>query len=575
MTRITRKSTALAIALLLLLSVMAACSKNEKESGGSPSASTPASPSASEATKPSESSEPGESAKAPPEEVTLEFYMPSGTADVNDLQAVLDRFYADTKDTLNTKLKFNFTTFDNIGQQVSLKIAGGEQVDSAFVAQWTAPNINQMIAKNQLANLDSYFNNDQYPGLKKAFTPEYLKNNSFIDANGESHIYGIPFTHGFDGGGVIYYRQDLAEKHGISEIKSVEDLTKYYDAIVTNEKGMVPLSWNGSQDLISDVLWTMVTPLTTKHNFETYVAGTNSSIAIKPDGSLYVAKTVNPWSDPEFMALLPDELKSVDPLAGFKMAREWYKKGYLEKDILAQKDPDGQFMSGKAASVVRTLDIYPSQKQQLETAIPGAKLGYFIINPGYLTGTPKAVGSDFKAWNFAAIPSNSKNIERTMQFFDWLFSDLNNHDLFEFGIEGKHWTAEGDSKYSIPAGVDAAANYNFPGFTLTWNPTMVRYDGNTPDDVVTTLNNLGDTNFFFKKLSAGFNFVTDNVKNETAKLNDVKSLLRTIGDGVTDDIEGTLAKVQKEFDKAGYEKVRQELEKQFSEFLKTNPYEGQ
>jgi len=572
MFRIKMKSTALAMALILLLSVLAACSKNGKENGVSPDASpSSAPPSAS----PSSSGEPSESAKTPPKEVTLEFYMPSGTSDVNDLQTVLDQFYLNTKDTLNTKLKFNFTTFDNIGQQVSLKLAGGEQVDSAFVAQWTAPNINQMIAKNQLAVLDSYFNNDQYPGLKKAFTPEYLKNNSFIDAKGESHIYGIPFTHGFDGGGVIYYRKDLAEKYGIAEIKSVEDLTKYYDAIAANEKGMIPLTWNGSQDMLSDTLLTMVQPISSKHNYETNVAGTNSSIAIKPDGTVYVAKTVNPWSDPEYVALLPDELKSIDPLQGFKMTRDWYKKGYLEKDILAQKDPDGQFMSGKAASVVRTLDIYPSEKQQLETAIPGAKLGYFIINPGYLTGTPKAVGSDFKAWNFAAIPSNSKNIERTMQFFDWLFSDPKNHDLFEFGIEGKHWTAEGDSKYSIPAGVDTANNYNFPGFTLTWNPTMVRYDAATPDEVVTTLNNLGDTNFFFKKISAGFNFVTDNVKNETAKLNDVKSLLRSIGDGVTDDIEGTLAKVQKEFDKAGYAKVREELEMQFNEFLKKNPYEGQ
>jgi len=564
----------MAISLILLLSVMAACSKNNNASTQPPSSSAPeATPTKS--SEPSKSSEPIEPAQTPPKEVTLEFYMPSGTANVNDLQAVLDQFYADTKDTLNTKIKFNFTTFDNIGQQVSLKMAGGEQVDSAFTAQWTAPNINQMIAKDQLANLDSYFNNDKYPGLKKAFTPEYLKNNSFIDAKGESHVYGIPFTHGFDGGGVIYYRKDLAEKHGITDIKSVEDLTRYYDAIVANEKGTIPLTWNGNQDLLSDMLLTMVQPLTTKHNYETNVAGTNSSIAIKPDGTVYVAKTVNPWSDPEFMALLPDTLKSMDPLTGYRMARDWYKKGYLEKDILAQKDPDGQFMSGKAASVVRTLDIYSSEKQQLETAIPGAKLGYFIINPGYLNGTAKAVGSDFKAWNFAALPSNSKNIERTMQFFDWLFTNQNNHDLFEFGIEGKHWTAEGNTKYSIPAGTDAASNYNFPGFTLSWNPTMVRYDAATPDEVVTTLNHLGDTNFFFKRLTAGFNFVTDNVKNETAKLNDVKSLLRTIGDGVTDDIEGTLSKVQKEFDKAGYAKVRSELETQFNEFLKSNPYEGQ
>jgi putative aldouronate transport system substrate-binding protein len=228
-------------------------------------------------------------------------------------------------------------------------------------------------------------------------------------------------------------------------------LTKYYDAILKNEKGTVPFTWNGSQDLLSDTLQLIDQPLTEKHNYDTGIV-VGSGVAIKPDGTAYVTKTVNPWSDPEYIKLLPAPLNGIDPLVGFKMAREWYTKGYVEKDILAQKDPDGQFMSGKAASVFRTIDIYSSQSQQLAAAIPGAKLGYFIVNPGYRSGTAKAVGSDFKAWNYTAIPANSKNIERTMQFYDWLFTNLKNHDLFEFGIEGKHWTAEGDTKYSIPSG---------------------------------------------------------------------------------------------------------------------------
>ena len=558
-----KKSMAIAGSLALTLSVLAACSKETKDKDvSSPTASSP------------DASAPASSAATPPEEVTLQFYMPSPTTSVNDLQSVLDQFYSNTKDTLNTKLNFNFTTFDNIGQQVSLKMSAGEQIDSAFAAQWTSPSINQMVSKNQLAKLDEYFNNDKYPGLKKAFTPEYLKNNSFVDSNGESHIYAIPFTHGFSGGTVIYYRKDLAKKYGIEEIKSLEDLTKYYDAILANEKGMIPFAWNGNQDLLSDYLFDMVKPVTAKHNFEVNVAN-NVGIAIKPDGTVYASKTINPYSDPEFMALLPDEIKGMDPLTGYKMAREWYTKGYLEKDILAQKDPDGLFMAGKAASVSRSLDIFSSEKLQLEKAVQGAELGYYIANPGLEDGVAKAMGSDFLTWNFAVIPANSKNIDRTMQFYDWLFSNQQNHDLFELGVEGKHWTADGDSKYSIPTNVDAAQNYNFPGYTLTWNPTMVRFDSAMPDNVVTMMNNLGDSNFYYKKITAGFNFVSDNVKNESAKLNDAKSMLRTIGDGVSSDIEGTLAKIQKDYEKAGFFKVRDEVVKQYTEFLKNNPYEGQ
>ncbi|MBP3962827.1 DUF3502 domain-containing protein [Paenibacillus lignilyticus] len=570
------KNAALLVAATLSLSALAGCSGNNSEDNANKAANTTNKAAETNTAATNDTSNAAETTESTaPEEVTLEFYMPSPTANVNDLEAVLDKFYEETKDTLNTKIHFNFTTFDDIGQKVSLKLAAGEQVDSVFTAQWTNPNISAMISKDQLVNLDSYFNNDKYPGLKKAFTPEYLKNNSFADKTGSSHVYGIPFTHAFSGGATIYYRKDMAEKYGIGEIKSLADLEKFYDAVLANDKGIVPFTFNGSTDYVSDLLLTMTQPLTSKHNYMVNMGGTSVSVAIKPDGTAYAAKTIDGYSDPEFLKLLPEPMNTMDPLKGFKMVREWYKKGYLEKDILAQKDPDGQFMSGKAASVFRTLDIYSSESQQLETSIPGAKIGAYVITPGLMDGTAKAVGSDFKAWNFAAIPANSKNVDRTIAFFDWLFANQENHDLFEFGIAGKHWQAEGTTKYSYPATVDAATNYNFPGFTLTWNPTMVRYDSKTPDNIVTMLNNMGDTNFFYKMPNAGFSFVPDSVKTEVAKVSEVRTQLYTIGHGVVDDAAGNLTKIQKALDKAGYQKVVAEVEKQFNEFLKTNPYEGQ
>ncbi len=513
-----------------------------------------------------------------PDPVKLQFYVPSPTANVNDLQVVLDEFSKQTKDTLNTTINFNFTTFDDIGNKVSLKLASGEQIDSAFSAQWTNPSLMSMVSKGQLVNLDKYFTDDNYSGLKKAFTQDYLKNNSFKDAKGESHVYGIPFTHGFSGGGAIYYRLDLAEKYGIGQLKSIEDLTKYYDAILANEKGMIPLSIIGQQDTASDIIWSLSTTAVKKHNFDTTTALTGMTgiaAAIRDDGTSYVAKTVNYRNDGEFMKLLPSEISSMDPNFGFTTAVEWYKKGYLEKDIMNQKDNMGQFMAGRAASYNSTLDVYADRAQQLEKAIPGAKLGYMVTDAGLRTETPEAIGSDFKAWNFACIPVTSKNVDRVMQFYNWLFADQKNHDLFEFGIEGKHWTAEGTTKYSIPEGLDTATSYNFPAFTLSWNPTMVRYSSKTPDDVVKKLNMLGDTNFFYKSPSAGFSFVSDTVKTEQAKLNELHSNLQAVGNGLIDDVTGFFEKQQKAYDKAGFQKYLEELEKQYNEFLKANPYEGQ
>lgn len=521
--------------------------------------------------------------KGVPPLVTLEFLAPAPVTSINDFDSVLNKFYEQTKDTLNVKIHFTFTTFDNIGQKASLKLASGEQLDSVFAAQWTNPSINQMVSKGQLTNLDKYFTDDKLPGLKKAFNQDYLKNNSFADSKGEYHVYGIPFSHNFDAGAVVYYRKDLADKYGLGDLKSYDDLTKYLDAVKANEKGMTPFSFLGSTDGIAPLLEKMVDPVSKKHNTltingmggRTGIYGVGGvSIAIKDDGSLYASNNaVSPYSDPEYQKLAP--LSDLDPLRGFKMAKEWYTKGYLEKDVLSQKDAEGQFAAGKAASYTRGLDTYTTINQRLTSSISGAKLGYMILDNGERSNTPKSLGNTFQSWNFMAIPTTSTNTDRTMQFLNWLYSDMKNHDLFELGIEGKHWTAVGDTKYSLPAGVDEKTNYNLPGFILTWNPTMQKYSSTTPDAVVSELNKLSDTNFFYKQPDAGFSFVSDSVKSETAKMNDLSSFIRALENGVMDDIPGQIKKVQSQYDQAGYAKLKDEALKQFSAWLKNNPYKGQ
>lgn len=566
MSRKAIKSTALMLALCTTVTLFAACGKTgPAEDTAGASANTAAASSSAAA--------PSEAVKLDP--VTLEFYLPSGSANVNDLDLVLEEFYKQTKETLNTTLHFNFTTFDDIGQKVSLKLAAGEQVDSAFAAQWTNPSLDQMTSKGQLVALDKYFTDDNYPGLKKAFTQDYLKNNSFKDAKGETHVYGIPFSHSFSGGSAIYYRQDLAEKYGISDIQSFEDLTRFYDAILQNEKGMIPFSYLGTTDALAETLVLNMLPATEKHNFDITTFNGEYGVAIKDDGTAYVANTVNPFADPEFLKLLPEPLKTIDPYLGYNTAREWYKKGYLEKDILSQKDAEAQFKAGKAASYLRGLDTYTSIQVALEKGIAGAKLGTFIVNHGLRTGTPKELDTDFKSWNFACVPVTSKNADRTMAFYNWLFADQKNHDLFELGIEGKHWVADGTSKYSLPAGLTADKSYNFTSATLTWNPTMIRYDAATPDFVVEAMNRLSDTNFYYKRPLTGFNFVSDSLKSEVAKMNDLKTLKLAAANGVIDNIPAALGDIQKRKDKAGFQKIREELTKQINAFLKENPYEGQ
>jgi len=572
MKRNSRHIASLCLAMLLALSILAGCGGTVPQTGAESSAPSASATTAASEAATSESATPEAVTSAPPEEVTLEFLAPAPVTSVNDFQTVLDEFYKQTADTLNVKINYTFTTFDDIGQKVSLKLASGEAMDAAFSAQWTNPSIMQMISNSQLTNLDPYFNNDTYPGLKNAFTPEYLKNNSFADPSGSYHVYGIPFAHSFDGGAVVYYRKDLAEKYGFSTIDSYETLTKFFDAILANEKGMVPYAHLGSNDVLSQMLKVITDPVTAKHNT---IAINGVNLAIGSDGKAYATNRIVPSLDPAFNALEPEEVRGLDPYRAEKLAREWYEKGYIEKDVLSQKDHEGLFMAGKAAAYSRGLDTFNMIEQRLTSSVPGSSLGYWIQQPGLRTNTPKTMGSNFKAWNFACIPVTSKNADRTMAFFNWLYTDMKNHDLFELGIEGKHWSAVGETKFKLPEGTDPATNYNFPGYILTWNPTMIRYDSSMPDEVVSIMNKLGDTNWYYRSIDSGFSFVSDTVKTEQAKMNDLSSLTRAVGNGVLADYKGELEKIQKKYDQAGYQKMCDEVARQFNEYLAKNPYEGQ
>jgi putative aldouronate transport system substrate-binding protein len=507
---------------------------------------------------------------------TLEFLAPSPVSQVNDFDLVLNEVYKQTDSTLNIRINYVFTTFDDIGQKVSLRMAAGEQLDGAFVAQWTNPSLQQMISQGLLTNLDRYFNNDAYPGLKKYFPAEYLENNIFKDARNEDHVYAIPFTDTYGStGGAVYYRKDLADKYGIGGINSYEKLIQFFEAVKANEPGMNPYVFLGSNDLISGTILGMyhTVPQTSGHN--TATTGTPVSVVVGDDGVAYAARHFIPALDPKYRSMLKGPYKDEDPLLQYRLAREWYEKGYYSKDILNERDHEGQFIAGRAASFSRGLDTYSGIQNRFEASLPNAELGAFVVSDRVRFNAAKTEGVDFKAWNFLGIPSTSRNADKVMGFMEWLFADRAHHDLFELGIEGKHWIAVGEDKYDYPPGTDPATNYNFSGYLLTWNPALVRYPVTMPDSIVNIIKQGGDAAMFYKRVDAGFSFVPDPVSTELAKMSDLSAYARAISNGIPDNLEAEIARVQRLYDEAGFEKVAAEVERQFNEFLKENPYEGQ
>ena len=157
-----------------------------------------------------------------------------------DMQAVLgNEFEKRTKDTLNTKINIQWNPISDHKQKVKLMMAAGEEMDFVFDAEFM--NLKELVPQGAYAQLDKYFNNDAYPGLKKAFPPEYIEANKRYDR----HVYTIPFTQYYYDLPVIYIRKDLREKYGFQPIRSYDDLQQFYDKVLENEKGVTPLALRG------------------------------------------------------------------------------------------------------------------------------------------------------------------------------------------------------------------------------------------------------------------------------------------------------------------------------------------
>lgn len=137
------------------------------------------------------------SSESKTETVTLKLLL-RGSA--TSLDRVLEELYAQMDDDHRWKLDITLLDAADYAQQLARSLTAHEDYDLVFDAQWLT--LVSQSQRNSYKNLNSYFNNPDYPALQQAFTQEYLDANRI---NGE--IYGIPFTNAYYDVPGIFYRK--------------------------------------------------------------------------------------------------------------------------------------------------------------------------------------------------------------------------------------------------------------------------------------------------------------------------------------------------------------------------------
>ncbi len=501
MIRKRTKFMALVLSAALCIGMFAGCGKQNNESGNETAAET----NTAADTAVQDGEETAENAQTP-DPVTIKVLM-SGDKP-NDWDAVLEEFYNRTKDTLNITFDWTWVPSADYKDKLNVKMTAGEEYDLVFDAPWM--HLRTLAQDGIYADLSPYLNNDAYPGLKLAFPEDVMKYNKYSDIN-----CALPLFFNYGGQNLVMYRQDWAKEWGIGtdgQINSHDELKEYLEAVLANKPEVIPIALKNNRGFYH--LFDAITAEMKKDHIYQGSLGKDIFFAFKlNDEETEVIATALPGDPAEYWEPFGGEdfwKKKVE------VSREWNK--YCEKDSLNQADPGALFQIGKAAAYIDTVDAVPKFNAILKTNAPEAELGVYIHEDAARNMEKGVYTATVVASNCLCIPASSDKIDRTVSFLNWLFESKENHDLFEYGIEGVHWEAIGDDQYKLPEGVSATTNYNPNGWNLTWNPNYYRFSADYTEYALAYAQFSTDiTNYDTSSKIQGHVFQSDPVKTEIAQ----------------------------------------------------------
>ncbi|WP_270167276.1 extracellular solute-binding protein [Paenibacillus sp. SYP-B4298] len=525
MRKTTMRAVNVMLTLMLLISVLAACSGGN--SGSTGSTNTP-----KENNTPANSGSASEGNSATgidtSKKVELQFYM-LGDAP-KDLAIIQDEINKMALQDLNATVKFNYTSWTDWDQKYKLLLGSGQQVDLIFTAEWT--QYQSYAKKGAFQPLDELL--PKAAPTLYSFVPENMWEAVKIDGK----IFTVPATYKEYVTDGFVWREDLREKYNLPKPVDLETFEQYLDGIKKNEPTMTPLSMN------SDV----------KTNLMDRFRG----IAHDPIGALPYGLGVRYETPKEVYSYWGSDEQKQDLVT----LKRWQDNGYMVKNVLAVKDTlQDQITSGKASAILGdNPNRFNDMVIKIQTTHPDWKLAYhpFPLTNGLATPV-------HPIHNGFAIPTSSKNAERALAFYEKMVTDKRYNQLTQYGIEGKNYEVK-DGYYSMlgDANSNGFAREGMNGWAWR-NPEYMLFDKNY-DGVKAIFDELDKIQVPDK--FTGFAEDYTSYQAERAALEQVeKQYLFPLNAGLVKNIDEGLNTFMEKAKQAGLDKIQEEYKKQWLQYV--------
>ncbi|MGI5856398.1 MAG: ABC transporter substrate-binding protein [Candidatus Merdivicinus sp.] len=424
-------------------------------------------------------------------------------------------------DGVNVTVTVKF--LDDYWNKLALAVAGGESYDIAWAHSST---LSDLVSKKVYQPIDEALQSNGQDLL--ANTPDYVLKGGTVNEKVYALPRVIPMT-AFNNTWNI--RGDIREKYNIPEIKTIEDLEAYFDAILANEPDMYAIVGSNMQPMY---------PVYADYYFPIGDGGVNP-VYIDPTDSSYTVKSF--WDSEAFTKVC-------------EKRKEWYDKGYLPVDSSNLESEDTGFDYGMVGCVAANLMRASERIDTFLTNVPDGKIETVLLEPEtrhiYMAGD-----------NMLAVPSTSKHVNEAVAFINWFKKDQENYDLWSYGVEGTNYTL---TDGAVDVSATAEANI-YSMNTWMWNDIrLARFSANYPKEDIETLKTWdegADVTPF-----VGFTVDQSKIKSQISQVTAVMNeYAQNLGKGVTD-INEVRDEIMEKMNAAGLQDIITEVQAQVDAYVK-------
>jgi putative aldouronate transport system substrate-binding protein len=513
MKQMKQKTSMLLLMMLTIVLVVSACSGNNSKTNNNPE---PTKDTAA-TDKPANTEKEPPASELKPYKISL-VYPGTPQTDEKKVEEALNKLLTEKINATIDLMPIDWGAWDD---KINLMIASREEVDIIFTAQWNGHANN--VSKGAFLELGDLI--DQYgKGIVESLDPAFIEG---AKINGKN--YGVPTNKELAAAGGIVYRKDVTDELGIdmSNVKTPQDLDAVYAVVKAKRPDLTPLYTTAGAF--------------NSHFFANYDFLGDSTIpgAILKDQD---GTTVTP-------------MEKIDRYKEYlNLTRDYFKKGYINADAATTQVASAD--AWKAGTVFSTIEpMKPGKDAEIASAAGlTGKLAQIMM-------TEKTVATSETAGSMLGISSTSKDPARAMMLINLLHTDKEINNLLNFGIEGEHYTRNGE----IITATGNTANYN-PGSAWMFGSQFLNYVWDTEDpDKWAKFKEFNQN----AKVSPALGFVFNSVpvKAEVGALaNVIRQYQRALETGSVD-VDKILAEYEKKLKDAGVDKVVAEKQKQFDEFL--------